>query len=126
MGRLGKTIAPVFEPVGIDWRGSVSLLTGLVAKEIVVSTMGVLYATKDDKGTGSLSKALLSSGMTQLSAFCFMVFVLLYVPCLATVATIKRETNSLKWALFSISYSIVVAWVVSFIIYQGGKIVGQL
>ncbi|PXF56335.1 MAG: ferrous iron transport protein B [Deltaproteobacteria bacterium] len=123
MGRIGKTLAPVFAPLGIDWRGSVALLTGFVAKEIVVSTMGILYLAGDE-GSDTLKDALLSSDMTPLSALAMMVFVLLYLPCLATVATIKQETGSFKWTLFSITYCTSLAWVAAFCVYQGGKIIG--
>ncbi|MCG2821096.1 MAG: ferrous iron transporter B, partial [Candidatus Atribacteria bacterium] len=124
MGRIGKTIAPVFAPIGIDWRGSVALLTGFVAKEIVVSTFGILYATEETNEPDALKNALLSSEMTSLSALSLMVFVLLYLPCVATIATIRRETGSLKWTLFSIVYSTSLAWAAAFCIYQGGKILG--
>jgi len=123
MGRVGKTLAPIFAPLGIDWRGSVALLTGFVAKEIVVSTMGILYLAGDE-GSDILKDALLSSDMTPLSALAMMVFVLLYLPCLATVATIKQETGSFKWTLFSITYSTSLAWVAAFCVFQGGKIIG--
>ena len=124
MGRLGKALVPIFSPLGIDWRGGVALLSGFAAKEIVVSTMGVLYAVDREKGSEALKKALLSSSMTPLAALAMMAFVLLYLPCLATVATIKRETNSLKWTLFSIAYSTLIAWTAAFCIYQGGKLLG--
>jgi len=123
MGRIGKVVAPIFEPIGIDWRGSVALLTGFVAKEIVVSTMGILYAGDENKDSEALKNALLSSGMTPLGALAMMVFVLLYMPCLATLAAIKRETASWKWMTFSISYSTILAWTAAFIVYQGGKII---
>ncbi|MCJ7615985.1 MAG: ferrous iron transport protein B [Desulfobacterales bacterium] len=124
MGRIGKTIAPVFAPIGIDWRGSVALLTGFVAKEIVVSTFGILYATEETDEPDALKNALLSSEMTSLSALSLMVFVLLYLPCVATIATIRRETGSLKWTLFSVVYSTSIAWAAAFCVYQGGKILG--
>jgi len=127
MGRIGKTIAPVFAPIGIDWRGSVALLTGFVAKEIVVSSLGILYAADETEETDepdALKNALLSSEMTPLSALSLMVFVLLYLPCVATIATIRRETGSLKWTLFSIVYSTSIAWAAAFCVYQGGKVVG--
>jgi len=124
MGRIGKTIAPVFAPLGIDWRGSVALLTGFVAKEIVVSTFGILYATEEADEPDALKNELLSSDMTSLSALSLMVFVLLYLPCVATIATIRRETGSLKWTFFSIVYSTSLAWLVAFCVYQGGKILG--
>ena len=126
LGRLGQIIQPVFAPLGFDWRTSVAVVTGFVAKEIVVSTLGVLYAVGTDVNEESeaLRRSLRGSGMTPLGAYTLMAFVLIYVPCLATVAAISRETNSWKWAAFSIVYSLALAWVVSFLIYQGGKLVG--
>jgi ferrous iron transport protein B len=122
MGRIGKLVAPIFAPLGIDWRGSVALLTGFFAKEIVVSTLGILYVTGDEPE--ALQNALLSSGMTSLGAFAMMAFVLLYVPCLATVASIRRETGSAKWTIVSIVYSTLTAWVLAFGVYQGGRLIG--
>ena len=122
MGRIGKTISPLFSPIGIDWRGGVALLTGFVAKEIVVSTMAVLHAA--EKESDALKNALLSSKMTPLSALSMMIFVLLYLPCLATVAAIKRETGSFKWMFFSIAYNTSIAWFAAFCVYQGGKFLG--
>jgi ferrous iron transport protein B len=124
MGRIGKVVAPVFSPIGIDWRGSVALLTGFVAKEIVVSTMGILYAADEREDSEALKHALLSSGMTPIGALAMMVFVLLYMPCLATLAAIRRETASLKWMMFSISYSTLLAWGMAFLVYQGGTMIG--
>jgi ferrous iron transport protein B len=126
LGRLGHFIEPVFAPLGFDWRTSVAVVTGFVAKEIVVSTLGVLYATGADVNEESeaLRRSLRASGMTPLGAYALMAFVLIYIPCLATVAVIRRETNSWKWTGFSIGYSLVLAWVVSFLIYQGGMILG--
>ena len=123
MGRMGKTLAPLFTPIGIDWRGGVALLSGFVAKEIVVSTMGILYAAENDESE-AMNKALRSSGMTPLSALSMMVFVLLYLPCLATISTIRRETGSIRWMFFSITYSTALAWVVAFIVFQGGRVLG--
>jgi ferrous iron transport protein B len=126
MGYLGKGLAPVFAPIGMDWRGSVAVLSGFVAKEIVVSTMGVLYAVGTDgtERNEALKEALKKSGMTALSAYAMMAFILIYVPCLATVAVIRRETNSWKWTFFSIGYSTVLAWIIAFLIYQGGRVIG--
>jgi ferrous iron transport protein B len=124
MGRIGAVIAPIFQPLGIDWKGGVALMTGFVAKEIVVSTMGVLYAAGDVSEPDALKKALLDSNFTPLSAFSMMVFVLLYLPCLATVAAIRRETRSMRWMIFSIAYTTSVAWIMSFVVYQGGKLIG--
>ncbi len=124
MGQIGRGIAPFFAPLGIDWRGGIALLSGFVAKEIVVSTLGVLYAVTDQQGAGALQTALTASGMTPLAALAMMVFVLLYLPCLATVAAIRRETGSIKWMLLSVGYSTSVAWLMAFVIYQGGRLVG--
>jgi len=124
MGSIGKTIAPVFAPIGIDWRGSVALLTGFVAKEIVVSTLGILYTAEEADEQDALKNTLLSSEMTSLSALSLMIFVLLYLPCVATIAAIRRETGSLKWTLFSIVYNTSIAWAAAFCVYQGGKIFG--
>nr|MDA3898118.1 ferrous iron transport protein B [Desulfobacteraceae bacterium] len=124
IGRIGKAIEPVFLPIGIDWRGSVALLTGFVAKEIVVSTMGVLYAAEGDAESDALRNALKNSGMTPLSALSMMIFVLLYVPCLATIGAITRETGSVKWSLFNIAFTTTLAWSMSFVVYQGGRLLG--
>jgi len=126
IGYLGKALEPIFSPIGMDWRGSVAVMTGFVAKEIVVSTMGVLYAVGTETGekTEALKLALRKSGMTPLSAYAMMAFVLIYIPCLATVSVIKRETNSWKWTGFSIAYSTILAWIVAFVIYQGGRLIG--
>jgi ferrous iron transport protein B len=114
----------VFEPLGIDWRGGVSLISGFVAKEIVVSTLGVLYATGEGEEEGALEKALVETGMTPLAALSMMVFVLLYLPCLATTAAVRRETGSYRWMFFSIGYSTSVAWVTAFLVFQGGRLLG--
>ncbi len=121
MGRIGKWIEPVFLPIGIDWRGSVALMSGFVAKEIVVSTLGILYAYEDDTNAEALSRTLAASGMSKLSALSFMVFVLIYVPCLATVAAIRRETGSVRWMIFSMVYSSMMAWIIAFLVYQTGR-----
>ncbi|MCU0559609.1 MAG: ferrous iron transport protein B [Desulfobacterales bacterium] len=124
LGRIGRLMAPVFEPLGIEWRGGVALLSGFVAKEIVVSTLGVLYATGEGEEDGDLEKALMDAGMTPLSALAMMVFVLLYLPCFATTAAIRRETGSTRWMLFSIGYSTAVAWLMALFVFQGGRLIG--
>jgi ferrous iron transport protein B len=124
LGGVGRAIAPVFEPIGIDWRGGIALLSGFVAKEIVVSTLGVLHAVTDEQGAGAFKAALMASGMTPLSALSMMVFVLLYLPCLATVSAIRRETGSMKYMFLSIVYSTSVAWIMAWIVYQGGRLMG--
>jgi ferrous iron transport protein B len=126
LGQLGQAIQPIFAPLGFDWRTSVAVVTGFVAKEIVVSTLGVLYATGADvdEESEALRRSLRASGMTPLAAYSLMTFVLIYIPCLATVAVIRRETNSWKWTGFSVGYSLVLAWLVSFVVYQGGRFLG--
>ncbi len=119
IGRIGQALAPVFEPIGIGWQSGVALVTGLVAKEVVVSTMGVLYGVGEEPG--ALEAALERAGMTPLSALSMMVFVLLYVPCFATVVAIAKETSA-KWAVFNIIYTTTVAWGASFLVYQAGMI----
>jgi ferrous iron transport protein B len=120
MGRLGHWIAPLFAPIGIDWRGGVALLTGFVAKEVVVSTMGVLYAVGDEGSSEALQEALRASGMRPLTALSMMVFVLLYLPCVATTAVIRRETGSWRWMFFSLAYTTTVAWLAAWLVFQGG------
>jgi ferrous iron transport protein B len=122
IGKIGQRLAVVFEPVGIGWQSSVALVTGFVAKEVVVSTMGVLYGVGTSEGE-ALAKALKKSGMTVLEALSIMVFVLLYVPCFATVMTIYRETSA-KWACFNVIYTTMVAWGMSFLVYRTGVILG--
>ncbi len=122
IGQLGKWLEPVFQPIGIGWQASVALVTGFVAKEIVVSTMGVLYGVGDTAGT-AMEEALKRSGMTALSALSMMVFVLLYVPCFATVLMIYKESSA-KWAGFNVIYTTMVAWCASFLVYQTGVIFG--
>ncbi|MCF6246729.1 MAG: ferrous iron transport protein B [Desulfobacula sp.] len=122
IGMIGKGLTPFFEPIGIGWQASVALVTGFVAKEVVVSTMGVLYGVGNDGGD-ALEKALKQSGMTALEALSMMVFVLLYVPCFATIIAISRETAA-KWACFNVIYTTMVAWGMSFLVYRTGMILG--
>ncbi|MDX8361376.1 ferrous iron transport protein B [Cytobacillus sp. IB215316] len=115
---IGGYIAPLFAPLGFGtWQAAASLMTGFFAKEVVVSTMNIIYYAPN---TDSL-QGMLSEYYTPISAISFMSFVLLYVPCLATVATIKKESNSTKWTLFSVGYALVIAYVISLLIYQVGK-----
>lgn len=123
IGRIGKFIEPLVAPLGFSWRESVALITGFVAKEIVVSTYGVLFGVGEDvdeQNHGVIS-SLRTSGMTPLVALGFLVFTLLYTPCLATVAAIKRETGTWSYTLFSIVYSVALAYSLAFAInYFGG------
>ncbi len=146
IGRIGQTVEPVFELQGFSWKMDVGLLAGVGAKEIVASTMGVLYANDEsladdsEAGQGESRYEKLhtlmvgdvaqmhglapSDGRVEavatLTAFCFLLFVLLYFPCLATIAAIKGETGSWKWALFAAAYTTLTAWVVSALVFRIG------
>ncbi|MBQ8720996.1 MAG: ferrous iron transport protein B [Paludibacteraceae bacterium] len=124
LGQIGKAIQPALAPLGFDWKASVALVTGVTAKEIVVSTLGVLYSADEEDAT-SLSDKLLSATdengeplYNVAVAISLMLFVLIYLPCIGTLATIKSETGSWWWALFVAVYTIVLAWIVSFVAYQ--------
>jgi len=128
IGKIGKWIEPVVAPLGFSWREGVALVTGFVAKEIVVSTYGVLFGVGEkatEESSGVITR-IRQSGMTPLVALGFLVFTLLYTPCLATVAAIKRETASWNYTLFSIAYSIALAWILAFALYQIGSVFGWL
>ncbi|APQ77435.1 ferrous iron transport protein B [Clostridium botulinum] len=115
LASLGRVLSPIFKPLGFSgWQTSVSLLTGLMAKEVIVGTMGVIYG-------GDLKVTLLNH-FTPLSAYSFLVFVLLYTPCVSVVATMRKEYGS-KMALFSITYQIILAWAISFLIYNVGALI---
>lgn len=132
IGRIGHFISPVMELLGFDWKISVSLLSGMTAKEIVVSSLSVLYADGTDQ-FGPLAERLKtaadSSGnriFTPLVALSLLFFMLLYFPCIATVIAISREAHSWKWGLFAVVYTCALAWIVSFAIYQGGNLILDL
>ncbi len=120
-GMIGRALEPLVAPLGFDWRAAVALLFGFVAKEIVVSTYGALFGVGEDKAAISAS---LQQVFTPLTAYCFMAFTLLYTPCLATVAVIRKETGSWKWAAFAVGYSLALAWLVAFLIYRVGLLFG--
>ena len=126
LGRIGKLCEPVMKPLGLDWRASVSLLSGAAAKEIVVSTLGVLYSVEDVESDGaSLSQHLIASGnYSRAAALAMMIFVLLYFPCIATISAIAQEAGGWKWALFSVVYNTALAWVVAFAAYHIGGLLG--
>lgn len=125
LGHVGSFCEPVMQPLGFDWRVSVSLIAGAAAKEVVVSTLGVLYVGDDDaemlaQRLKTPSQITGQPPFTPLKAIVFMVFVLLYFPCIATVTAIVRETGSWKYGLFSMVYNTALAWIVSFIVYRIG------
>jgi ferrous iron transport protein B len=133
LGVVGTFISPIFTLNGfglvknssiINWQVGAALLTGFVAKEAVVSSLGILYIAQ---GAGELTPALsaaLGANFTPLSAYAFMAFVLLYAPCVAAIATAKKELGSWKWTGFTIAYQCGVAWIVSMLIYQIGSLLG--
>ncbi|MBQ3433865.1 MAG: ferrous iron transporter B, partial [Selenomonadaceae bacterium] len=121
LAAIGGLIAPLLSPLGFGaWQAGAALITGFLAKEVVVSTMNIIYHVHEASGL----KKVIAAQFTPLSAFSFMVFVLLYTPCLATVAAIRKETGSWKWTLLSIGISLTVAYMISLLVYQAGKIVG--
>ncbi len=117
IGRIGKAMEPVIEPLGFDWKLGIGILSGVGAKELVVSTLGVLYADDAEADAVSLGERI---PITPLVAFGYMVFVLIYFPCIATLAAIKGESGSWKWAVFAGLYTTALAWLMSFAIYQIG------
>lgn len=136
IGRIGKFIEPVIAPLGFDWKLGVSLIAGSAAKEVVISTMSVLFQSNpnEDANNGLISRlqnAVYTSGpkkgkpiFTPLIALSFMFFILIYFPCVAVIAAIKNESGKWKWSLFLAAYTTALAWIVSFIIYQGGSLLG--
>jgi len=128
IGKIGKFMVPVMRPLGFDWKISVSLLSGMAAKEIVISTMGVLY-TGDSENQQSLQARLQTEAypdgspvFTPLVITGFLLFVLIYFPCIATIAAIKEESHSWKWALFSVFYSTGLAWLIALVVHQVGSL----
>lgn len=119
IGQIGKAIEPVIEPLGFDWKMGIGILSGIGAKELVVSTLGVLYTNDDDIESVDLADRI---PITPLVAYGYMLFVLIYFPCIATVAAIKNESGSWKWATFTICYTTLLAWIVAFLVHQVGGI----
>lgn len=118
---IGGVLSPILAPLGFGtWQAGASLITGILAKEVVVSAMNIIYHVPN----ADTLQGMLATEFSALSAFSFMVFVLLYVPCLATVATIRKETGSIKWTYFSVGYALAIAYLLSFVIYQVGKLLG--
>lgn len=124
IGLIGHAIEPLVAPLGFDWKIAVALVFGIVAKEIVVGSMGVLYGAGEDEQ--NLSAILAAGAMTPLIGLGLMVFTLLYAPCFACIGVIKRETGSWKWTLFQLVYGTGLAWTFAFILYQAGSRIGFL
>ena len=129
IGQIGKAIEPTIQPCGMKWKEGVSIITGIGAKEIVASTMGILYSDgksqaldDEDAENARLSQLMSRSGMTQLSAFAFLIFVLLYMPCIPACIAIKNESGHWRWALFTIGYTTSLAWLCSTLVFQIGSL----
>ena len=128
IGKLGQAVAPVLNPLGFTWKMDVSLLTGVAAKELVVSTLGVMYSQGakisegEDLSEDTALQAALSQAIQWPAALAFMVFILLYFPCIATFVAIKNETGKWKWAIACITYTMVVAWICAFITFKIGML----
>lgn len=134
IGRIGKAVEPIFQPQGFSWKLDVGLIAGVGAKEIVASTLGVLYADDDTFGDTSsfadsvseknhrLHELMSQDGVTPLTAICFLLFTLIYFPCIATISAIKGETGRWRWALFAAGYTTILAWIVSALVYQIGSL----
>ncbi len=121
LGALGNVIAPVFAPCGFGfWQAAVALLTGLVAKEMVVSSLSMFYGFSLTAASGEVAAAM--TGFTPLSAFAMLVFILLYVPCVAAVSTLFKEMQSRKWAWFSIAWQVGCAYVMALLVFQVGNL----
>jgi len=135
IGQIGRFVQPVMAPLGFDWKMTIGIITGIAAKEIVISTLGVLYHTADPEldGGSSLKEKLQvqvhadgpkmgQKVFNKLVAFSYMLFLLLYFPCIAVIAAISRESGSWKWGLFAVVYTTGIAWVVSFLVFQIGSL----
>jgi ferrous iron transport protein B len=131
LGRIGRFVEPVLRPIGFDWKISVSLISGIVAKEIVISTLGVLYSNDDAANNQSLREAIPQqihqegplAGQkiyTRPTTLALLVFVLIYIPCIAVIAAIRKETGKWKWALFNITYATTLAWIAAFLVSKIG------
>ena len=120
IGQIGKAIEPVIKPLGFDWKLGIGLISGVGAKELVVSTLGVLYTNEGDVENVNLSDRI---PITPLVALAYMLFVLIYFPCIATFAAIKQESGSWKWAIFTAGYTTGLAWLIAFTVFQIGSII---
>lgn len=126
---FGRVIEPTMKPLGFDWKMSVSLVTGITAKEFIISTLGVVYQAEEDASGSEIMNTSLMSRIREekvfnkANALSFMIFSLLYMPCVATAFTIRKESGSWKWAVISIFSTIAVAWIAAFFAYRIGLLV---
>jgi ferrous iron transport protein B len=125
-GQFGHMVEPVIRPLGFDWKIGVAIVSAVAAKEVLVSTLGTIYSAGDvaENATGLQNAMAADKAFTPLVAYTLMIFSLVYSPCLAALAVIKRETNSWKWTAFSFTYSTVLAYFIAFTIYQVGTLLG--
>lgn len=130
-GKLGHLLEPLFRPLGYDWKITVGLIASFAAREVFVSTMAIIYSVEDEEDTGSLVEVMRSQKRsdgsmvyTPLTCLSLMVFFVYALQCLSTVAVVRRETNSWRWPLFQLAYMLAVAWVGSFLVFQGGRLLG--
>lgn len=125
-GLLGKFIEPLIKPLGFNWKIGIGIISGFSAKEVLVSTLGTIYSVGDIENSAQALAAALRAdpAMSPLVALSLIFFVLLYTPCTATIAIIYRETGGWKWPMFTATYSLILAWLVSFIIFNVGKLLG--
>jgi len=130
IGQIGQGIEPLIRPLGFDWKLGIGLISGIGAKELVVSTIGVLYHEEETQviaateGNSSTLSSRMAQSMTPLTAISYMLFVLIYFPCVATLAAIKQESGKWRWAIFTALYTTTLAWLVSFMVYQVGSFIG--
>jgi ferrous iron transport protein B len=130
-GRLGKSIEPVLKWAGFDWKIGVSLIAGVAAKEVIISTMGILYGIDEDVSSQQshvdfMVKDKLKSdpNYSPLMAFALMIFIMIYIPCIATLTMVKKELGSWKWSLFQAGYTLLVAFIMAIGIFQMGSLLG--
>ena len=132
IGQIGRAIEPVIRPLGFDWKLGIGLISGVGAKELVVSTIGVLYHEDEaqvsaaTEGESSTLSARIAQSITPLAAVSYMLFVLIYFPCVATLAAIRQESGKWRWAIFTALYTTALAWLVSFTVYQVGSLISPL
>jgi ferrous iron transport protein B len=124
IGKIGGAIAPLLKPAGFgSWQAAAALVFGAIAKELIVGTLGVLYGSAVGSGEIGLIGAI-QANWTPLSAYAFLVMSLVYMPCVATIATIRRETGSRAWTAFAMAYPLVLGWALAVIVYQVGRLIG--
>ena len=121
---LGKTLEPIFRPLGFDWRACVALFFGFIAKEIVVATFGTFFGLGEEEEEAIAEVIREQKMFTPLTGYAFMVFTLLYMPCIATVGVIYRETNSVKWTIFTVTYGLILAYIMSLLVITVGHLMG--